>query len=170
MNCRILGTTALTLVLALLSGSVIAQQKAIKDQLVGAWNVVAFERTTPEGKKILTYGENPKGQIYYGADGRFSAIFLRGDLPKVAANNLAQATPEEAKALVAGTLAYAGTYTVDEANKTINMRVEASTFPNLAVAQKRVITSLTANEVKFINPAAADGSKIEGTIRRVDPK
>src|SRR5687768_6503730 len=117
MNCRILGTTALALVLALLSGSVIAQQKPIKDQLVGAWNVVAFERTTPEGKKILTYGENPKGQIYYGADGRFSAIFLRGDLPKVAANNLAQATPEEAKALVAGTLAYAGTYTVDEANK-----------------------------------------------------
>jgi hypothetical protein len=54
--------------------------------------------------------------------------------------------------------------------KTIIMRVEATTFPNLATDQTRVITSLTANELRFINPAAADGSKIEGRLTRVQGK
>jgi hypothetical protein len=38
-------------------------------------------------------------------------------------------TPEENKAIMEETIAYFGTYTVDEAAETISLRVEASTFP-----------------------------------------
>lgn len=152
--------------LALLPGSVAAQQKTLKEQLVGGWNLAAQERTAPDGTKVQTYGANPKGMAYYGADGRFFVLFSRGDLPKIAANNRAKATAEEAKALVDGAIAYSGTYTVDEPSKTITLRLEATTFPNQSPIQKRIVTSLTANELKITNPAAADGSRIEVTLKR----
>ena len=102
MNRRnILNITAITaLGLALLPSSAVAQQKSLKEQLVGGWNLVAWERTSPDGTKAQAYGANPKGIAYYGADGRFFVLFARGDLPKIAANDRAKATPEEAKALV----------------------------------------------------------------------
>ena len=151
---------------ALLPGSAVGQQKSLKEQLVGAWNLTAQERTASDGTKVQTYGANPKGMAYYGADGRFFVLFARADLPKIAANNRAKATPEEAKALVSGTIAYSGTYTVDEPSKTITLRVEATTFPNQSVDQKRIITSLTANELKFTNPTATGGARIEVTLKR----
>jgi hypothetical protein len=152
--------------LASLPDTAVAQQKSLKDQLVGGWSLVAQERTAPDGTKIQTYGTNPKGIAYYGADGRFFVLFARGDLPKVAANDRAKATPEEAKALVDGAIAYSGTYTVDEPSKTINLRVEVTTFPNQSTSQKRTITSISATELKFTNPAPTAGGKIEATLKR----
>jgi hypothetical protein len=152
--------------LALLPGTAAAQQKTLKEQLVGGWNLATQERTASDGTKVLAYGANPKGIAYYGADGRFFVLFARGDLPKIAANDRAKATPEEAKALVDGAIAYSGTYTVDEASKTITLRIEATTYPNQSANQKRIITSLTANELKFTNPMPTAGGRIEVTLKR----
>jgi hypothetical protein len=167
MRRHVLGVTAILAInMALVPGSAPAQQPSLKEQLIGAWHLVSQERTAPDGTKIQTYGTNPKGVVYYGADGRFSVIFARADLPKVAANDRAKATAEEAKALVDGAIAYAGTYTVDEQTKTINLRVEVTTYPNQAPTGKRQITSLTPTELKFTNPAATAGGRIEVTLRR----
>ena len=65
-----------------------------------------------------------------------------GDLPKLAANDRARATAEEARAVVAGSVAYYGTYSVDEANKTVTARVEGSTFANLIGGALRVAAIL----------------------------
>ena len=63
-----------------------------------------------------------------------------------------------ARAIVAGSIAYYGTYTVDEATKTIVPKVEGSTFPNMVgTDQSRVVTSITADEMRFINPKAPAG-------------
>lgn len=163
----ILSICAITaLGLASLPSSAVGQQKSLKDELVGGWTLVAWERTAPDGTKTHTYGANPKGIVYYGADGRFFVLFARGDLPKVAANDRAKATPEEAKALVEGSVAYSGSYTVDEPSKTIALRVDVTTFPNQALNQKRTITSLTADELKFTNPGATAGGRIDVTMKR----
>ena len=53
-----------------------------------------------------------------------------------------------------------------EPSKTINLRIEVTTFPNQSMSGKRVITSLTAEELKFINPGATAGGKIEATLKR----
>jgi hypothetical protein len=156
--------TALGLVL--LPGSAVSQQKSLKDQIVGAWNPVAWERTAPDGTKVHTFGTNPKGVSYFGADGRFFVFLSSGDLPKIASNDRTKATPQEAKAIMDAAIAYSGTYTVDEASKTISYRIEVTTFPNQAVEQKRLITSLTANELKHTNPTATAGGKIEVTFKR----
>jgi hypothetical protein len=168
MNRRLIVTLTATTVLclSLLPSSAISQQKSLKEQLVGAWNLVAWERTAPDGTKHHAYGTNPKGVAYYGADGRFFVLFARGDLPKIAANDRAKATAEEAKALVDGTIAYSGTYSIDEPSKTITLRIEVTTFPNQALTGKRTITSLTADELKFVNPGATAGGRIEVTMKR----
>jgi len=93
-------------------------------------------------------------------------FFARPDLPKIASNNPTTPTPEEAKAVMSGLIAYFGMYTVDDANKAISLRLDPSTFPNqLAGEQKRTITSLTADELKY-DTIAANGDKIRVSFRR----
>jgi hypothetical protein len=95
---------------------------------------------------------------------------MRDDLPKIAAGDRAKATGDEARAVVGGSIGYFGTYTVDEGNKTIVYRIMGSTFPNqLGVEQKRVISLLTADELKYVNPGATTGGKIEVSFKRASP-
>jgi hypothetical protein len=167
MNRRsIISSSAAVLGLALLSDSVVGQQKSLKDQLVGTWTLVSWERVLPNGSKIHSYGDNPKGVATFEPNGRMFLMFARPDLPKIASNVPQTATAEEAKAVVAGTLAYYGTYTVDDASKALNLRLEASTFPNqVGSEQKRTIAALTADEFKY-DTAALNGDKISVTFRR----
>jgi hypothetical protein len=66
-----------------------------------------------------------------------------------------------------GAIAYYGTYTVDDASKTIALSIETTTFPNqLGRPQKRVISSLTTDELKYSNPTATAGGRIEVTLKR----
>ena len=68
-----------------------------------------------------------------------------------------------------GTLAYSGRYSVSD--KTLIFHIEASTFPNAEGAeQKRVITSLTADELKYSNPAptaGGAGARAETVLKRI---
>lgn len=47
--------------LTLLSGNALAQQKALKEQLVGIWTLTSWEQTNKDGSKLQRYGSNPKG-------------------------------------------------------------------------------------------------------------
>jgi len=153
--------------LALLPGNAIAQQKSLKDQLIGTWTAVSWDQANKDGSKFQRFGANPKGVNVFDANGRFFVMFARSDLPKIASNNPSTPTPEEAKALAEGSIAYYGTYTVDETGKTVTLRVEASSFPNqVGIDQKRTITSLTANELKLSNPTAVSGGQISYVMKR----
>jgi hypothetical protein len=166
MEKHLVGSAVLVLGLALLPSGAIAQQKSLKEQLVGAWTAVAWERAAPDGTKVQAFGTNPKGITYFGADGRYFVIFARADLPKLANNDRANASPEEAKTLVGGALAYAGTYSVDEANRSITVRIDVTTFPNQPAESKRTITSITADELKLTNPGATSGGRVDVTLKR----
>src|ERR1700755_2529652 len=116
MNRRIslaLGTTALLSLGLALPGAALAQQKSLKDQLVGTWMLSSWEQDMPNNQKLHRFGENPKGYNVFDANGRFFVMFARPDLPKIASNNPNTPTPEEAKAIAVGSIAYYGTYTVD---------------------------------------------------------
>jgi hypothetical protein len=154
--------------LALLPGNALAQQKSLKEQLVGTWTVVSWEQTLPDGSKLQRFGANPKGINVFDANGRVFVMFARPDLPRLASNNLSTPTPEEAKAIVAGSIAYYGTYTVDEAAKTVSLRLEGTTFQNqLAMEQKRNILTLTADELKYGNPTPTAGGQITVALKRL---
>jgi hypothetical protein len=73
-------------------------------------------------------------------------------------------------AIASGSIAYTGTYTVDETTKTIHANVETSTFPNLVGApnQRRIITSITGDEMKFTNPRTPAGVTLDFVWKRAN--
>lgn len=139
------------------AGSAAAQPaKTMRGQLVGTWQFAIAEITTADGKKTLPFGDHPKGMLIFTADGHFSQVNVSGGLPRIASNNRLVGTEADSKAIVQGTLALFGTYTVDEQKKTLTFNIQASTFPNQeGTSQARTINRLTADEFRNTNPGAA---------------
>jgi Lipocalin-like domain len=148
---------AIALALGLGADAALAQPaKSLREQLVGTWDFIIAEITTADGKKTLPFGDKPKGMIIFTADGHFSQVHVSSGLPRVASRDRLAGTPEDNTAIVRGSLALFGTYTVNEEKKTVTFNIVASTFPNLeGVSQTRNIDTLTADEFRNTNPAAS---------------
>ena len=167
MNRRnILGLTAImALGLAALPGSAMSQQKSLKEQIVGSWTLVQAVDTLADGTKTNPWGAGPKGAYMFGADGRFMQMLIHTDLPKI--DNRMAGTPDQNKAIAQGIVAMYGSYTVDEASKTIAVKFEGSSFAKFVGTEgKRVITSINADEFRSSNPATSTGGKAESIWKR----
>src|SRR5215467_7031222 len=135
-----------------------AQQKSLRDQIVGTWNFVVAEVVAPDGKKSLPFGETPTGILIFTSGGQFAQIHVAGDVPKIASNNRLTGTPEEYSTIMRRSISVFGTYTVDEDKKTVTYHIVSSSFPNWeGEAQTRTIDKLTANEFSNTNPNVAGG-------------
>src|SRR5258708_3437737 len=146
-----------TLGFGLASGAAHAQAaKTLQEQLVGTWNFVIAGVVPADGNKPLPFGDRPKGMVIFPADGHFPQVPVAGGLPKIASNNRLAGSDADNKAIVQGTLALFGTYTVDEQKKTLTFNIQASTYPNAeGTSQTRTIDKLTADEFRNTNPGAA---------------
>lgn len=155
------------LALTTLSGSVAGQTKGLKEQLVGTWQLVSWEAKTKDGAKSNPMGGGePKGAIIFDAAGGFYFIMI-ADIPKLASNVRLKTTPEENQAIARGSFAYFGTYSVNEADKSFNVRIERSSYGNqVGTNNKRIITSLTADELKFTTPVTTSGGSNNWAFRR----
>ena len=153
----ILAVSALSLAMA--AGEAMAQGKRInKQQLVGTWKLVSAD--------TAVFGQNPKGILVFDRNGNYSLTIMRSDLPKLAAA-AGKGTAEENQAIMAGMVTSFGTYSLNEADKTITTHVEGSSYPNLAGGeQRRVISSLTRDELKYNNPTAVFGAPNAATVWR----
>ena len=161
----ILSLFILALGIVVLPGAALSQ-KSLTVQIVGSWTLVEAVDTLADGTKINPWGTSPKGAYMFGADGRFMQMLLHTDLPKI--DNRMTATPDQNKAIAQGIVAQYGSYTVDEPNQTIIVKIEGSSFPKFVGTEgKRVITSINENEFRSSNPATSTGTKAESTWRRV---
>jgi hypothetical protein len=130
--------TTAALGLTLLAGGAAGQQKSLKEQLLGTWNLVSHESVRADGARTPVYGTNPKGIAFFDANDHFIITVMRADRTKYAADFPTQGTAEENKATAQGTMTYFGTYSVSETDRTIAIHIEASSFPNWnGVDQKR---------------------------------
>jgi hypothetical protein len=156
---NILGIAATAvLALALVPGAANAQQKTIKEQLVGAWTLLLADGVKDDGTHVPLYGPNPIGTLMFSGTGRYTAVTTRSDLKPFASNDPNNGTAAEYKAVVTGSLTDFGTYTTDEAGKTINVRIEGSSFPNRAnINRKRMVTAITDEVLTFNIPGPALG-------------
>jgi hypothetical protein len=155
-----LTTIAAAMLAAILSAGAAAAQpaKTLADQIVGSWNFVVAEVTAPDGKKSFPFGETPKGILIFTADGRFAQIHVAGDVPKIASNNRLTGTPEEYAGIMRRSISVFGTWTVDEANKTVTYHIVSASFPNWeGESQTRSIDKLTPDELVNTNPGVAGG-------------
>jgi hypothetical protein len=171
MNRHLLSVCAIAaLGLAVLPGAAVAQQKSMKDLVVGTWTLLLSDGVKADGTHVPQFGPNPSGTLMFSPNGHYSLEIMRANLPKFASNNRDRITTDESKAVAEGTLAYFGTYSVNDAEKSLNLRVESSSFPNQnGTQQKRPITALTDDVLTYNvpNPAASSGiTHIELVWRR----
>ena len=143
------------------SSTAVAQ---IAKNLVGAWTLISSDTVRTDGSKVPTFGDNPKGIIIFTSDGRFIYLISRGDLPKFASNNRNTGTPEENKAVVQGSIATFGTYSV--AGTDLMIKVENSTFPNGIGADQHRTIAITGNQLKWTNAAGSGGGVVELVLKR----
>ena len=157
MHRRIVGIWAMAaLGLAVLPGGAIAQQKSIKDQLVGTWTLLLADEVKADGTQLPDFGPNPMGTLIFTPNGHYSLQIMRVGRPAFASNNFMSGTPAENKAAASGVISHFGTYAADDSDKSFTFRVEASSFPNWeGTRQKRSIAALTDEvlEYSFQTPA-----------------
>jgi Lipocalin-like domain len=148
-------------------GDAAAQPKTIIQQLVGTWMLVLCEVVAPDGtRNPLVEGANPAGQYIFTDDGHFS-FQAAADFPRFVSNDRTKTTAEENRATVLGSIAYYGTFAVNDAEKTVALHIERSSFPNQnGTDGKRILTALTADEMKYINPGRRGGGSINCSYRR----
>ena len=172
MNRHLLSVCAIAaLGLAVLPGVSVAQQKSTKDLLVGTWTLLLSDGVKADGTHVPEFGPNPSGTLMLSPNGHYSVEIMRANLPKFASNDREKSTTDESKAVAQGTLAHFGTYTVNDADKSFNFRVESSSFPNWnGTRQKRSITALTDDVLTYNvpNPAGvpSDITHVELVWRR----
>ncbi len=151
---HILSLSAMTaLGTALLPGAAFAQSA---NSVVGTWTLVSAT-TELGGNKSDTFGPGAKGMLSLDAGGRYVLTILGSGLPKFASNNRATGTAEENMAVIGKSIAHFGTYSVNEADKTITFKIESATFPNWnETAQKRSFT-ISGDELKYNVAAGSAG-------------
>jgi hypothetical protein len=173
MNQSIKKVVGVLLVVAVLSSgmwsgasAVWAKEKAgaLVKQVQGSWTLVSVY-VEQDGKKIEPFGSQPRGVVTITPDGRFSYILLKANLPKVAADNRMKGTPEENQAIVQGSLAAYGTYTVvNEKEHAVKYHIEGSTFPNWDGQDQKRIWTVKGDELSVTNPTTTLGGGVAHLI------
>jgi hypothetical protein len=156
-------TFAMGLVLV---GDALAQQKTLKEQLVGTWTFVSNDNIAPDGTRRQLFGPNPKGILILDANGRYAQIQVNPNRPKFKGRTRLDGTPDENKAVVQATSAHFGTWSVNEADKTITMHTEFHMFPNDDGRDSKRPIILEGGELKYITTAGSGGGTSEMVFKR----
>jgi hypothetical protein len=98
--------------------------------LIGTWNLQAVTARRTDGHVTAPYGEHPRGVLIYDAAGRVTAVIVHGDLEPFETDSIVAASRAEASNAFRRTLAYFGSYRVDDDEHRVVHHIEACTFPN----------------------------------------
>ena len=159
-----IGVTAMGL--SLLSGNALAQQKSLKEQLVGAWALVSCNATSPNGaKQPFCADPSPNGILIFDASGRYASVIAARGRPKFSTANRSEAKAEEFKAAALGLVANFGTWAVNEADKTLTGHFDGALFPNVEGTDVKSTVSLAGDELKLIRQSPAPSGS-ESVYRR----
>ncbi|HIJ37854.1 MAG TPA: hypothetical protein HPP80_03060 [Rhodospirillaceae bacterium] len=140
----------------------------LKQQVIGTWTLVSAENTKPDGSINQPFGAKPQGSLMMDGNGRFVGLTISGSLPRFVSNNPMTGTDNENKAIMRGSAASFGSYSVNEADKTLIQHYEGCTFTNWeGTDQTRIIKVISANEFTYTNPAQGqNGGSTTLTYRR----
>jgi hypothetical protein len=126
--------------LASLPGSTVAQQKSLKEQLVGTWTLVSC---------ATTVCVNHKGILIFDANGQYAEMHFG---------------PGRANAAAPGAGANFGTWSVNEADKTVTHHYVGALNPANEGTEHKLSVSLVGDELKFVGDFS--GARIDETYRR----
>jgi hypothetical protein len=120
--------------------SSVAQEKTLKQQIQGPWSLVSCNSTTAKGEKTPNCASsNPRGTTILAGNGHFVSVTLapgRKDLnsPGVTANF--------------------GTWSVNEADKTLTLHYEGAFNPTVEGKELKLNISLSGDELRLSGDAS----------------
>lgn len=138
-------------------GPALAQQKSLKEQLLGTWTLVSVSATRPDGTKEQPFRAD-EGILMFDAYGHYSIQLCTQGRAKYASNNRMKGTPEEYQATAQGCNTYWGRYSVNETDQALAIKIEHAMFPNLEGAQQTLSIKITGDELRYSSPGAAGGT------------
>jgi hypothetical protein len=125
---------------------------SLKDQLVGTWTLVSCANPS------LAFCAGNNGIHMLDASGHYTWIIAARGRPKVTAPNAAGGanrdafTPEQYKSIAAGLFAQFGTWSVNEANKTVTFHVDGALFPFIEGTEVTLPVSISGDELRLGQP------------------
>jgi len=135
MNVKVRGMVACVsslMILASIAAMAVAQTpgKSLKDQVVGHWQLasVSIGGNDP-------YGDKPQGSMFLDAGGHYSVIVLGGGQEN--------------------TIAYFGTYTINDADSTMTLHIDGSSRPNADGRDLKRIVTFNGDELITDTPPSA---------------
>ena len=80
--------------------------------------------------------------------------------------NRSEVPADQFKAAAMGLAANFGTWSVNEADKTVTRHVEGALFPNIEGTDAKITVSLSGDELKLIEPSPLLGGRNDSVYRR----
>lgn len=156
-------------VLATLMGAIALAQpaRAADNELVGTWKVVAADVIKPDGTKVEDYGKAPLGIAIFTSTGHYAVEIYKSERMRFASNDKFKGTPEEYKDVSIAMSCHFGTYEVDKDKKSITLKMESASFPNIVGSTRASAFELQGDELTWRVPPRPDGSIPVTTFRRV---
>ncbi len=134
-----------------------SQQPSLKSQLIGSWSFVVTAVHRKNGTRTDIFGPNPNGILMFHPDGHFVLMNTRPGRAKYASGNRAEGTPEEFRDTVLGSIAYFGTYFVDEEKQVFILKIKGSTVPDYEGTDQVRPFTIIGDELRSINPNPSQG-------------
>ena len=156
MKRAMLAAVAVGSTLAVFTANVAAQ--ATMKSVAGTYSAVT----------VPAFGDNPRGLLILSPNGYYTAIVGRATIPPVASGVRIKGTDAENKALVDGSIAHYGKWSIDDGGKTITFNVEMSSFPNWdKKPQKRELRAHGDTLTYVVSAPSVGGAPSVLTWRRV---
>jgi hypothetical protein len=136
--------------LALLQGSAVAQQKSLKDQIQGPLSLASCNSTTAKGEKSAYCANNPRGIIILAGNGNYAWTVIAGGRKDASAP---------------GAASNFGTWSVNEADKTVTIHAVGSSNPANEGTDLKLNISLNGEELKTTGNSN-QGAHLDFAFRR----
>ena len=129
-NCLITITTIAALSLG---ATLPASAQSLKDQLAGTWALTAGTEHLADGTKIKRWTE---GRLMFDAGGNMTHFLIAPDRPK---------TGTDPRAPVGPAVGYWGTYTVNDADKSMTWKVDRAMWPGFDGIERKQAVAITGD-------------------------
>ena len=154
----ILGLSAMLAAgLASSPGTANAQQKSLKEQLVGTWILVSCDDKAADGT-TLPFCVNPTGTLSFDASGRYVEVIAARGRPKFTAGRNSPA--DEFKAAAGSVAANFGTWSANDADKIITRHFEGALLPNVEGTDTKDMATVVGDELRLVETSPFPGVEV----------